>query len=111
MDKASKSGLMDLDTRANGAMEKQMARVSYTTPMVTFMRATGSMIKLTDRVSTHMLTVLDIKVHGEMTSNTVSVWRLGPTTQFTKESTTKEKRMELVSSLLLMDLYTEATSR
>ena len=69
MDKESKSGSMDLDTKDNGEMERQMAMVNFITQMATYTKEIGSMIRQTGTEHTPTRTVQNMLDSGRTISN------------------------------------------
>ena len=97
MVKVNKSGWMDHATRVNGRMGKLMAMESFIMQMVTFMKETGSMTRLTEMGHIRMQTALSMLVSGKTISSMVSDWRPGQMAQSTKVHISRGKRMEKVN--------------
>jgi len=109
MARANKSGSTVAATKGNGAQEKLMAGASCTMRMVTFTKATGSMIKLTAMVLTPTPMGQSMSARGRTISSTGSAWRRGLMAPSTKVNTMKAKRMAMVSSLLPMGRSTQGS--
>ena len=90
MEKAHKSGLMELSMREHGSRIKPTVRVSSGMQMEIFMMVNGKMIKPTAKASICMLMELDTKETGKMTCKMVGVLRAGQTVLNTKANTKKE---------------------
>ena len=69
MDKESKSGLMGLDTKDNGEMERQMVMVNFITQMATYTKEIGSMIRQTGTEHTPTRTVQNMLANGRTINN------------------------------------------
>jgi hypothetical protein len=92
-DSEDKNGLTVHDMRATGLMTRRTDTGSYFMPMGMYMKESGKMIKQTERAHTHMQTVRDTKEIGEMTNNTGSESKHGLMVPYTRDNTSKGKRM------------------
>merc|ERR1711957_820914 len=101
MDKANRSGLILPATKVSGERERQTEPVSSSTPMVIFMKESGSMIRLTAKAPTHTLTEPNMLVNGEMINSMDRALRPGLIVPSTKDNISKERRTAPASLLSL----------
>lgn len=73
----SKSGLMELNMRANGSITKPKGKESSHTLMVTFMTEIGNRTRHQAMEYIFTTTAPDTKANGSMTTNTVMVFKPG----------------------------------
>ena len=110
METVDKDGQMVLFMRDSGNLERLMDKVNFTTLMVTSMRENGLMIKLMAMAPTLMQMALNMSDSGETINNTVLVLKLGLTEQSMKETTQKERSTVGENLHSQTDLFTKGSS-
>lgn len=111
MAEVNKNGLMAHATKAAGTMIKPTAMEFYTTQMAMSMKDNGRMTKQTGKAYILMLMVPSTTASGKKTNSMASVLNLGQIMQFTKVSTSKEKRTVKENLPLEMVQSTKETSK
>ena len=107
----SRSGLMDPSMKASGAVERPMDKVNFITLMEISTKVNGLMTKQMAGEHIHMQTVPNMLEVGKMINNMDTDWRLGPMAPFMRDSTSRARKMAREDSRLLMALYTRGSSK
>ena len=103
---ANKSGSTDLNTRANGGLERPTDRVNCSMRMATSMRVNGLTTRLMELALIRTQMVLNMSASGGTTSSMDKALKLGLMALSTMASTLKERRMGVASLHSQMDLST-----
>jgi hypothetical protein len=90
----SKNGQMDQGMRATGSVIRLTDLASYSMQMAIYMKVNGEKTKQMEKEHIFMQMVLDIKETGEMTNSMVLVLRCGLMEHFMRVNTLKERKMD-----------------
>ena len=110
METVDKDGQMVLFMRDSGNLERLMDKVNFTTLMVTSTKESGKMTRQMERAPTLMQMALNMSDSGVTINNTVLVLKLGLMEQSMRETTQKERSTVGENLLSQTVLFTKGSS-